>query len=193
MVNDHAPMQGCDQLGCAVVQSDADLLRALRSGDQRAAAQLIDRYHAWALEYARKKGAGQDARDIAHDVLVALLESPPEDLHSGSLHALLSARLRFRVLDSQQRRREGARELSSKLRANETAPSDRARRRRAARQAVEALDQLCSTERRLLRMRYIDDMRAVDIAESTGQSAAAVRSALFRARASLRMLLGLGA
>ncbi|WP_086002067.1 sigma-70 family RNA polymerase sigma factor [Plesiocystis pacifica] len=174
------------------MQSDAELFAAASQGDQDAFAALVRRHRRWAELYARKCGAGADAADVAQEAFLKLLRSEERELRSKSLRALLRVDIHFRVLRLHQRR---ARQLplaqSSAFPAGETDISDMARNRRIVGLVQAAIQRLRSSERRLLTQHYTLGMRPVEIAQQSGRSGAAVRSALYRARNSLRAELGL--
>ncbi|EDM77438.1 hypothetical protein PPSIR1_38024 [Plesiocystis pacifica SIR-1] len=171
---------------------DDEVIIALLRGDQAAMEAFFRRHYRWALGYARRRGAGEDAADIVHDVFADLFERPPNGLGKVADRAVLAVMISDRVKWA-WRKATRARKvpLLSDLLGPGTDLSALARRRRLGREVVEAMARLGTTQRRLLEQRFFEDVRAVDIAAQTGRTAAAVRAAVFRAQASLRMELGL--
>lgn len=175
------------------MQSDAELFAAASRGDQHAFTLLVRRHRRWAELYAIKCGAGAEAADVAQEAFLKLLRSKDTQLRSESLRSLLSVDIHFRVLRLLQRQARLLQvELGSDVPQQGTGLSEAARRGRLAARVLEAMARLRSTERRLLELRHIEGLRPVEIAKRSGRSDAAIRAALFRARRSLRLELGLG-
>lgn len=175
MVNDWSPME----------VSDRELLAAIRAGDMDATVVFVERHMDWAIGRARKLGAGQDARDVAHDALFGLIQKPPVELREASVRALLGTDLHHRVARARKKRERVVMEPGSSL-VDSVALSSLVRLRERAGAMLEGLGRLEGREQRVLRMRFFDEQRFREIGEQLGVSESAARGAVFRALRSLR-------
>lgn len=187
MIDDQVPMEDGEL-------SDRALLERVHTGDCKATEALIARHRGWATQYVLRLGAGSQAEDIAHDALVRLMSRPPQELRNESLRPLLSVDLRHRV--GRAKRRAGrmpafhpgsslatpperARSVSSDVRLLE-----------ATEHLNDAMEQLETRDRLLVRWRYLDELKYSEIAERLGKTESAARGGVFRAVESLRRVFG---
>lgn len=172
----------------AVNETDAELLTAMRSGDQSAAATFVRRHSGWAIQYARKLGAGDDSEDVAQVVLTGLIHRPPAALRTETAIPYLKTCIRREA--ARARRRSVATERTPGVGQRDpgTSPSAAAARAEDFQALGAALEQLATRRRRLVILRHWRGLSSFDIARITGQSPATVRSELSRAMARLRTI-----
>ena len=83
---------------------DALLLKGARDGDDRAAQRLFDRYQRTLVDAASRYLPSRDlAQDVAQEVFLKLLESPPSRLSGGTLRPWLLRVARNLSLDRVRR------------------------------------------------------------------------------------------
>lgn len=167
----------------SVSQTDAELLVGVREGDRAARETLARRYVAWTVDYARRCGAGDLAEDCAQTVLSNLIDRPPIGLESETARPYLAASLEREVVRVLARETKQPPELVVECR---TSPSAALARCELARQALLAMADLPTHQRRLMTLRYVDGLEPTEIAAATGEPAGSVRKLLSRAVATLR-------
>lgn len=167
-----------------IMDDNPSLAAALRD-DPRARERFVAEHRDWAVRYARRRGAGQDAEDIAHAALLAVIERPPAALDRVHPRAILAVKIRDRVA---LRWRSLRHEVSlSEAQLADARPGVRSEvnLRELLRKLASALHRLRTREREVLSRRFLEEERAVDMVE-TGETPAAVRGRVFRALDSLR-------
>lgn len=186
MINDWVPMTDSED-------SDGALLARVREGDFAATQALVARHRSWAITLARRCGAREQAEDIAHDALFALVRRPPLELRCESIRPLLGTDLRHRVGRAKQKagRMPAFHPGSSLVEPAEKvrSVSSQVRLREVREHLHEAIELLKTPERQLVEWRYFEELKYGEIAERTGKSEAAARSGVFRAMGSLRRVL----
>lgn len=169
----------------------ASLAATLRD-DPRAREAFVVEHRAWAIRYARRRGADSDAEDIAHVALLKVIERPPDALDELHPRAILSVKIRDELVKRWREQGRTAHAFDEHV-LERVAPGVESKPgastlvwlRQLLSKLSSALERLPSGDRKLLRRRYLDEERAVDLA-SEGQSAAAVRGRVFRALGLLR-------
>jgi len=168
----------------SVSQTDAELLGSVRAGDRTAAETLARRHVGWAVDYARRRGAGDLAEDCAQTVLSNLVLRPPIELRAESARAYLTT-----CLDREVMRVHAPETLPphESIVDPRTSPSSVVARRHLVGQALHALEDLPSHQHRLMVLRYVDGLEPAEIAVATGEPAGSVRKLLSRGLAALRV------
>lgn len=162
-------------------RTDRELLQAIRSGD-RAAKETFARRHArWAVDYARRKGAGDIAEDVAQEVLHNLTNRPPVDLRDSTAKPYMRRCILRKITEETARIRTHQTQRS--VVDPRTSPSSAAARNHAV--AVAVAD-LATDKRELLAMRYVDGLQYTEIAEATGRKAGTLRKDIWRTLEQLR-------
>ncbi|MGH7471909.1 MAG: RNA polymerase sigma factor [Longimicrobiales bacterium] len=180
-----------------VPSSDVELITGLRAGDERAFEAVFRAYHARLCSYAYRYLRQQaDADEVVQDLFLALWQKRDALVIRSSLRAYLFAATHHRVLNRSARARLEQRWLQegggSELDIpDEAAPADEvlAGAQLAARVQA-ALDALPPGCRRVLQLRWLDQLSYVEIAEVLGISTKGVENQLARARKALRVSLG---
>ncbi len=104
---------------------DADqfLIKAIRTGDQRAWRQLIERYQGRLLAFARSRlGAGADAEDALQEAFLGFVTSLKHYDETRSLETYLFAILRYKIGEALGRRQRRA-EITSGFDIDDDSPT----------------------------------------------------------------------
>jgi RNA polymerase sigma-70 factor (ECF subfamily) len=169
------------------IADDAFLLSLVQSGDEQAVATLFDRYSRIVYSVAlRVLSDAAAAEDVLQEVFLQLWRTPGGfTAEGGSLGGWLAVLARNRSIAALRRRRPL--ELIDAITL--AVPSDlagEAGRNRLAERARTLFHQLPSVQRKALEMAFFDGLTHREIAEMTGEPAAAVRSSLRNALLALR-------
>lgn len=167
-------------------RTDRELLEAIRSGDQGAKEAFARRHARWAVDYARRKGAGDLAEDVAQEVLHNLTNRPPIDLRDSTARAYMRTCILREIRDETARIR--THQTHRSVIDPKTSPSSAIARLHAVQIAV---SDLATDKRDLLAMRYGDGLKYSEIAAETGRTAGTLRSDLRRTLAALRSKISL--
>ncbi len=177
---------------------ERDLIDGLRDGDPGAYETVFREYHArlcgFAYGYLRNRA---DADEIVQDLFLALWQKRERLEISTSLRGYLFRAVRNRVLNRSAQARGEERWLGDSDDANELETADPALRpdeamlelelETRARRAMDALPPGC---RRVLQLRWLEQMRPQEIADALGISLKGVENQLARARKVMRLHLG---
>jgi RNA polymerase sigma-70 factor (ECF subfamily) len=184
--------------------SDADLVTALRAGDETAFEHLVRTYGPRLLAVTRRLlGHEEDARDAVQETFLRAFRSLGS-FEGGSLLSTWLHRIAVNTalmkLRSRKRKPEepidgllpAFREdghFSERFQAWTEAPDEEAARREHERLVRRAIDQLPEHYRTVLLLRDIEELGTADVAEQLGVTPNAVKLRLHRARQALRTLL----
>lgn len=84
---------------CAAAPCDADLVRALAQGDEKAFAEIYERYwHPLHQQAVRKLGRAEDAEEVVQDLFVTLWNKR-RTAHIQQLDAYLFSGLKYKIID----------------------------------------------------------------------------------------------
>ena len=169
------------------VQSDADLIPAIRRGD---AAALTAVYHSYGGELlalaTRLTGSPADGEDVLHDLIVGLPDAVRSYEERGKLKAWLKrvvVRMCLMRLRAADRRRETPLDDAGHLEAHGATPGDSG-------EVIEAaLRELSPTIRTVVVLRLVEGLSHREIAEALGISVNASEARLSRGIAALRRRL----
>ena len=168
---------------------DAELMLAVKSGDQRAFARLFDKYARSIVNFAyRFVGDRGRAEELAQDVFLKLYKSSGNYEPSAKFktflfriaanHCMNEKRRGHYHAQHQSTAEEGAAELQS---ADNRSPEQSLEGRELARDLSAALDSLSARERTAFMLCRFEGMAYKDIAATLETSEAAVKSLIHRA------------
>lgn len=183
---------GADPNSTDANSADAAVMARLAAGDQRALADLYDRYASLLLGLGVKLLRDKaEAEDVLHDVFVEVWKRARDfDVERGSVRAWLALRMRSRCLDK----------LKSPRLARRTSFDDSEAARREAtpqnpllkleRERVRAaLNTLSDDHRVVVELAYFHGLSTNEIATRVGVAQGTVKSRLFAARERLHQAL----
>jgi len=183
-------------LAVGAAERDADLVLRLQRRDQRALAELYDRYgrlaYALILRVVRDVGAAEDL--VQETFLRVWTRAQAFDAQRGAIGPWLLAVARNRAID--YLRSAGGRERNSVAFEETEHPSlfidmeqgilasDRARRVKAA------VEKLSATERQVIELAYFEGLTQTEMAERMGQPLGTVKTWVRSALKNLRNQIG---
>jgi RNA polymerase sigma-70 factor (ECF subfamily) len=174
---------------------DIHAMRRICAGDDRAVAELYDRYSPMALGLALKiVRDSHEAEDVVHDAFVAIVERADQfKPERGTVVAWLVTTVRNLALDRTRRRTRRAQIADEELRHEPSEPvpdpemiSWMARERDAVRKALEKLS---TAQRQTLEIAFFEGLSYPEIAERENIPLGTVKSRAARALAALRAAL----
>ena len=168
------------------VPADLVIVTGLKTGDQRAMADLYDRYssvvYAVALRVLGDTGA---AEDVLQEVFLQLWRNPAAfDAARGSLGCWLAVIARNRAIDSLRKRRPET-DIEDVVLSVAPDLAAEAHRTRAAEKVRGALGAMPPAQRTALEMAYWEGMSHSEIADKTGEPLGTIKT---RIRAGLTAL-----
>lgn len=175
-------------------QSDAELFMLLRKGQKNALAILYDRHSPLVYGIALKLlGNTHEAEDLTQDIFLTLKESS-YDRQRGTLRTYLAILTRSRALDClriRQRNQKQLRKQMSEGRAKVVSyyPMDKVSQAERSQEVRDALAQLSSQEREVLKMAYYEGLSQSEIATQLNMPIGTVKSRARRALLKLRQAL----
>lgn len=165
------------------------LVLRCQTGDERAVAELVERFHARLRYYVRKMLPELDqADDILQEVWFDVYRKLPQLREPGAFRAWLYRIARDRVYVVLRRRRPTYEPLAecdlaeAAYEEEELTPED-------ARRVHEALAKLPPDQREVLVLRFLEEMSYEDIARVSDSPLGTVRSRLHYAKRALRLIL----
>lgn len=166
---------------------DAALLEAWRSGDTDAGESLFERYYESIVWFFRNKVV-DDVEDLVHQTFAACVEGRDRVRSASSFRAYLFGAA-HNILRVHLRKLSGARQVIdfSEVSVQDIAPgpSSIVARHREQQLLLEALRALPVDYQVLLELRYWEDLKTIEIAESFAEPHSTIRSRLQRAHALL--------
>jgi RNA polymerase sigma-70 factor (ECF subfamily) len=168
------------------ISADLAIVTGLKSGDQRAMAELYDRYSSVVYSVAlRVLGDTGAAEDVLQEVFLQLWRKPSAfDAARGSLGSWLSVITRNRAIDTLRKRRPETDIEDVVLSVAPDFAGD-AERARAAEKARGVLGAMSPAQRSALEMAYWEGMSHSEIADRTGEPLGTIKT---RIRAGLLAL-----
>lgn len=168
-------------------RTDAELVRAIARGNDRAFAELVDRHGAWALGVAtRFVGNRADAEDAVQEALVFLIERSGRLVISDSLRPWLYPVIRNRAQQRARDQRPVSHVGHEESSADALAPPDPDERLRRA------VASLSDPILEVLMLRIVDGLSVAQTATALEIPEGTVKSRLAAALASLRKDPSLG-
>ena len=159
------------------ISADLAVVTGLKAGDQRAMAELYDRYssvvYAVALRVLGDTGA---AEDVLQEVFLQLWRNPSAfDAARGSLGSWLAVITRNRAIDSLRKRRPETDIEDVVLSVAPDLAGD-AERARVAEKVRGVMGSMASAQRSALEMAYWEGMSHSEIANKTGEPLGTVKT-----------------
>lgn len=176
-------------------QTDVDLFLRLQNGETDALAILYDRHAALVYGIALHLLTNTtEAEDLTQDIFLILTRKSAYDPQRGSLRTYLSILTRSRALDrlrtsnrrQQKLRHQAANEHEQVLFVN---PIEEAAQLERSQEVLEALEQLSTKEREVLRMAYYQGLSQAEIATRLSTALGTVKSRTRRGLLKLRQAL----
>lgn len=161
---------------------DAQLLNALRHGDERALAQLLGRYHRLLHDFLfRLTDNAALADDLTQEAFIRLLRQPPTSATNVRAWLFTVGRnLAYDHFRSAAYRHEDDTALDDLSVPTEIhLPEDAAIRSEARHEVATALQSLSPQQREVVVLRYYHDLALADIADITESPLGTVKSRLF--------------
>jgi RNA polymerase sigma factor (sigma-70 family) len=173
-----------------VDRTDAELPALIRGGDRQAEATFAARHSDWARVYARRLGAGDEALDVAQNVLLDLISRPPIVLKNKSARPYMADAIWHEVARGARGRIPAALVTGEssllEIAASGTSPSAAAARREFVVMAWQAISELRTAQRTVVLLRYVQGMTFGEISSITGRPEDTERRSHGRALVQLR-------
>ena len=172
--------------------NDEKLINAIKSGDEAAIAQVMDKYSRllWSVASAVLKNIGQeqDVEECVADVFISLWQQPEKyDAGRGGLRTWLCIKTRSRALDRyRELSRRSALPLEEAVAAQVLDVGELTDTEETKRELAAAIDTLAVREREILIRRYYYEQKPREIALALGIPVKAVDNSLYRAKRKLR-------
>jgi len=173
--------------------TDADLIRAIHSGDAAALETLYQRYlpSVWRYAFARLRGDTDAAEDVVGETFLAAVRHigrlRPE---GGSVAGWLIGIARHKVGDVWRRRSRVHSGGSAEARAEETPggtdPAASIESAETRTRVAEVLERLPDEQRIALEWKYLEGLSVREIADRFGRTEKAAEAILYRARKAFR-------
>jgi RNA polymerase sigma factor (sigma-70 family) len=168
--------------------SDQRLVQRAAGGEERAFAEIFDRYHQALYRYCLAiVGDPQDAQDALQNTMLKVLRALPGEQREIRLKPWLYRIAHNESVDLLRRRRDG-RELDTEMVASGVSLADELSSRERLRQLLADLDELPERQRGALVMRELAGLDFDGIATALGTSPAVARQTLYEARLSLHQM-----
>ena len=168
------------------MQSDEDLMLAVRDGDLDAFEAIVLRHQseAWRVAY-RFTGDAAEAEDLAQEAFLRVLAAAPRYEAKASFRTFLFRVLSRLCLDYVRKKRPALPDALPPSADDSLSPPQRADR--AEREALiqAALNALPPDYRMAVVLRYFEGLSGTEMAEAMGRSAKAVERLLARAKTAL--------
>jgi RNA polymerase sigma-70 factor, ECF subfamily len=188
---------------------DSELAERAREGDVEAVGELIGRYQkkAYAIAFQMSSGDAEEARDLAQEAFLKAFRSLNRYRGEAAFYTWLYRILINTCLDARRRRRRREKIFSffrpfrSDAEPEEASIEDRPDtdgagdpwnatvRRQLESRVFEALKALSEKQETAFRLKVFHDMRIAEIAQVMGVAEGTVKSHIFRATHTLRVLL----
>ena len=169
------------------VTGDASLILAVRAGDERAMAELYDRYSSVVYSVAlRVLGESGSAEDVLQDVFMQLWRKPGGfDASRGSLGPWLAVIARNRAIDA-LRKRHPESDVADVIISVEPDLASEAERSRAMEKVRGALTAMAPAQRSALEMAFFEGLTHTEIAAKTGEPLGTIKTRIRAGLLSLR-------
>jgi RNA polymerase sigma-70 factor (ECF subfamily) len=159
---------------CHDLQSDEELIQALKAGQSSALGILYDRYASLVYRLAlRILTNHQEAEDLTQEIFLNLWRSGSYNPSRGSLSSFLTTLTRSRAIDKLRSRGSNLKFIQrwSQMMVNETSsltPFESAALSQRSHQVRQALTQLPEKQRQVLEMAYYEGLSQSEIAAQLG-------------------------
>jgi RNA polymerase sigma-70 factor (ECF subfamily) len=166
-----------EDLGEGAQTPDIELVARWRSGDQRAATQLVERHSPALARYAASLGMRAEIEEVVQDTFVRAFGSIESFRGESSLRTWLFTITRRLVLDRRRalRRRRDTAEVGEADAATEYDALDSMIAGESEQRMREAIGRLTPTQREVFTLRVNDGLSYKEIAEVAGTTEGAAR------------------
>lgn len=170
--------------------SDAELMNRIQSADAAAFRELLNRFERKVFGLAWRLTASEaDARDLTQDVFLKVWKNPAAWQPAAKLDTWL-CRVAYNAFVDMRRREKPTEQLGETLESPADSPEKAILSQSEAERVRKAVDSLPDRQKEALILCYYQDLKAKDAARILGLSQGATEALLFRARQSLKNLLG---
>ncbi len=172
------------------VAPDAELLERIRRGDERAMAELYDRFSAVVFSAAlRVLGEASQAEDVLQEVFLQLWRNPSAfDANRGSLAAWLAVIARHRAIDHLRRRRPEM-DFEEVVLSVDPGLDTQAARAEAIGRIRAVMDGMSDEQRSALEMAFFEGLTHTEIADKTGEPLGTIKTRIRSALIAIRKAL----
>lgn len=173
--------------------SDAQLLKALKTGDATAVTTWYQQYHDKLFRFVKKKiDSEKDAEELVQDTFLSCLKHLPLFRGEAGVWTWMVRIAHHEIADYYRKRY--AKKFIQALPLSDLLPITSVRDAHEVSQRVKAvLQEMTSEHREVLLLKYVDRKQVQQIAKELGKTAKSIESLLFRARAEFRALYALQA
>ncbi len=168
--------------------TDANAIRLIRSGDEKAIAVIMNKYSRMLWNTAAKilTSSEEDIEECVADVFISLWQKPEQyDESRGKLSTWLCTMVKNKALDRlrsiKARREEPVDEIPEMAAPAETNESSY--------DLEQCLDRLPEEDREIVKRRYYDEQKPAEIAKEMGMDKKKVENRLFRSKKKLKGML----
>ena len=163
------------------------LVTRLLGGEEQALQEWVREYEPRLWRFVVKKMKQEDAQEVVQDTLLAALDSLPVWSGKSSLFSWLCGIARHEIADFYRKKRLKTIAFSKfasleQLVGEMSGPEQRLDRKELVRRIKMAMTQLSWVQRRLLQLKYVEELSVNRVAQNLGMTFKATESALFRAR-----------
>jgi len=176
--------------------TDADLVRAGRSGDRTAVETLYQRYlpSVWRYVCARLNGDVHAAEDVVSETFLSAVRGIRTfDPARGGVGPWLIGIARHKTNDHYRRQQRSESSSPSQIDAQastgEVDPPASAEAAETRERVAAVVNEMSDDERLALEWKYLDDLSVREIAERLGRTPKAAEALLYRARRTFRALM----
>ena len=168
--------------------TDANAIRLIRSGDEKAIAAIMNKYSRMLWKTAARilTSSEEDIEECVADVFISLWQKPEQyDESRGKLSTWLCVMVKNKALDRlrsiRARREEPVDEIPEIAAPAETDEDGY--------DLEQCLDRLSEEDREIVKRRYYDEQKPAEIAKEMGMDKKKVENRLFRSKKKLKGML----
>ena len=173
--------------------TDEEVMREIAHGNEKAFHELLIRYEkrvfalAWRLCFDQTT-----AEDLTQETFLKIWRNAGSWRPEAKLETWIYRVLYNLFIDNRRRVKGQSEELSEDIHSEEDSPELALIKKRTAQKVAQALNKLPERQKEALILCYYQDMKAKDAAEVLSVSQSALEALLFRARQTLKDILGRG-
>ena len=168
--------------------TDANAIRLIRSGDEKAIAVIMNKYSRmlWKRAAAILSPSVEDIEECVADVFISLWQKPElYDESRGKLSTYLCTMVKNKALDRLRLINARKEEIVDQIPETAAADTDN----NNVYDLDRGLDQLPEEDREIIKRRYYHDQKPAEIASDMGLDKKRVENRLFRSKRTLRKML----
>lgn len=181
----------CCQIGIIrtyIFMTDQELIAGILSGHEPSLRVFYKTHYSFLLRFTRKRiGEEKDVEEIVQDTLVASLEALRDFTFKCSLSTFLCSIAKRKIVDFYRKKKikkllfSQMPQLESLVRVLVT-PEEKLDEKLLVEKIERTLHKLTPQHRRVIKLKYIEDLSVGEIAQELATSFKSVESMLFRAR-----------